>query len=88
MTNNGRRVLTIMFELEKKDVDTENTWFEASRIAKHFGDRYPQMHPTTMQISAFLTHMKSERLVERHAGPDKKFAWWRLTTKGREAVDS
>lgn len=89
MTDNGRRVLNIMFELEQKDAGSDNTWFEASRIAKHFREKFPQMGiVTTMTISAILTHMKREHLVERHAGSDKKFAWWRMTTKGREAADA
>lgn len=86
MTDNGRRVLKVMLDLEKKDAATENEWSEASRIAKHYSEQFGEI--TTMQASSFLTHMRRERLVERHAGADKKFAWWRLTTKGRELADA
>lgn len=86
MTDNGRRVLKVMIDLEKRDVATDNAWFEASRIAKHFTAQFGET--TTMQISAILTHMKIERLVERQAATDKKFAWWRMTTKGRESADA
>lgn len=89
MTDSGRRVINVMMELEKRDVATDNAWFEASRIAKLYRETFPDLGiVTTMSISAILTHMRREKLVERHAGPDKKFAWWRLTTKGRELADA
>lgn len=85
MTNKARQVIVVMARLEERDDKTGNDWFEASRIAKLYTEIFEEI--TTMQISAILTHMKRERLVERQAATDKKFAWWRRTTKGKEVVN-
>lgn len=82
MTDKARQVLAVMARLEERDAKTENDWFEASRIAKLYSEIFEEI--STMQVSAVLTHAKRERLVERQAATDKKFAWWRRTTKGKE----
>ena len=89
MTINGKRVIECMLELEERDAGTtENEWFEASRITKLFIKEFPNVLASRMKpvmtISGVLTHLKRERLVERQVSTDKKFAYWRVTNKGKE----
>jgi hypothetical protein len=89
MTENGRKVLEVMVELEQKDSKTDNQWFEASRITKHYIERFGDLEgraKPVMTISGFLTHLKRIGLVERQVSTDKMFAWWRRTPKGKEAL--
>jgi hypothetical protein len=79
-----------MEELEERDsATTENEWFEASRITKLYCERFDDLEDKSsavMAISGVLTHLKRERLVERHVSTDKKFAWWRRTSKGKNVL--
>lgn len=89
MTDNGRKVLEVMKELERRDSKTGNVQFEAKRITKLFQEKFGEISgraKPVMTISGFLTHLKRENCVERQASSDKLFAWWKLTPKGREAV--
>lgn len=88
MTDIGRRVLECMAVLEERDADTSgNEWFEANRITKLYREKFDDLKDKAspvMALSGVLTHLKKERLVERQAATDKKFAWWRRTSKGKE----
>lgn len=90
MTDIGRKVLECMDKLEERDAKTtENVWFEASRITKLFRELFDDLEDKpspVMAVSGVLTHLKRERLVERHASTDKKSAWWRRTSKGKESI--
>jgi len=91
MTDNGKKVLEVMKELEERDEKSENEWFEAKRITKLFQEKFGEISgraKPVMTISGFLTHLKRENYVERQVSTDKLFAWWKLTKKGREAVDA
>lgn len=93
MTNKAKMVLEAMAILEERDAGTtENEWFEASRISKLLVELHPEifgeLENPVMTTSSVLTHMKRERLVERQVSTDKKFAWWRRTSKGKELVSA
>ncbi len=92
MTDIGGKVLECMAELEERDAKTtESEWFEASRITKLFRERYDDLEDKAspvMALSGVLTHLKRERLVERQVSTDKKFAWWRRTSKGKESISA
>lgn len=86
MTPNGRKCLEIMRDLEGANPDQEG-WFEAQDIT----DRFPGLEnrgKPVMTVSSYLTHLKHKGYVERAASSDKLSAWWRMTTKGRKALDA
>lgn len=90
MTENGRKVLETIIELEKRDKKSDNEWFEAKRITKIYQELFGELAgraKPVMTVSGFLTHLKRLGYVERQETTDKMFAYWRITKKGRKALD-
>lgn len=86
MTPAGRQVAHILFALMGRFPSKEG-WFTAKEVAEHFQGLEDRAKPV-MTVSSYLTHLRRSGYVEYRAAADKQTAWWRLTNKGRRAVDA
>jgi hypothetical protein len=86
MTPAGRQAAEILLALMGRYPGKEG-WFTAREVAEHFPGLEGREKPV-MTVSSYLTHLKRSKYVERRAAADKQQAWWRLTDKGRRALDA
>jgi hypothetical protein len=83
MTENGRRCLQILVDLEERFPDPQG--FTAEDITVQYDD-LPKRAKPVMTISSFLTHLKRLGYVTRKPSSDKTIAWWSSTELGRRAL--